>query len=58
MVHAIKKQASYNNNANKIIEQAVKAISAIKNLNFLIDLAMVTNNTKPVSEEPNTLNKS
>ena len=31
--------------------------SAIKNLNFLLDLAMVSNDTKPVPEEPKTFNE-
>ena len=32
--------------------------SAIKNLNFLIDLAMMTTDTKPVPEEPKTFTKA
>ena len=40
-VHAMKKlQALYNNDANKIIKQATKEKSTIKNLNFFIDLAI------------------
>ena len=53
-----KLQASYNEDANKIVEKSTKGKSAIKNLNFLIDLAMVTNNTKPVPEEIKTINKA
>ena len=51
-------QASYNNDANHIDEHATKEKSAIKNSNFLINLAMVTSNTKPVSEKLKTLNKA
>ena len=40
-----KLQTFYNEDANKIIKQATNEESAIENLNFLIDLAMVTNNT-------------
>ena len=53
-----KLQASFNDNANKIIKQATKEKDAIKNLNVLIDLAIVTTDTKPVPEEPKTLNKA
>ena len=59
VVQAMKKlQASYNDNASKIIEQATKEKSAIKNSNFLINLAMVTGNTKPVPEEPKTFTEA
>ena len=51
-------QALYNNNANKIAEQAMKEESAIHNLNFIIDLAMVTNEIKPLPEEPKTFNEA
>ena len=37
VVQAMKKQASYNDDANKIIKQATHQKSAIKNLNFLIE---------------------
>ena len=37
-----KLQALYNEDANKIIKEATQNKNAIKNLNFLIDLAMVT----------------
>ena len=42
----------------KIVEQAMKEKSAIKNLNFLINLAMVTNNTRPLPEDPKTFNEA
>ena len=45
-------QDSYHDDANKIIKQAAQEKSAIENFNFLIDLAMVTNDTKPVHEDP------
>ena len=55
MVQAIKKlQALCKDDANKIIKQAAKEKS-IENLNFLIDLAMGTKDTKLVPEEPKTL---
>ena len=53
-----KLQASYNDNANEIIEQAMNEKSAIEYLNFLIDLSVVTTNTKPVHEEPKTFDKA
>ena len=52
-----KLQASYNDNANKIIEQATKK-GAIKELNFLINLSMVNTDTKLVPEEPKTFAKA
>ena len=59
MVRAMKKlQSSYNNGVNKIVEQAMKEKSAIKNLNFLINLTMMTIINKPVPEEPITFNKA
>ena len=39
-----KLQASYNDDANKIIKEAMEEM-VVQNLNFLIDLAMVTFNT-------------
>ena len=51
-------QALYNNNANNIIKWAMKEKSAMENLNFLIDLIMVTNDTKSVPEEHKTFNKA
>ena len=53
-----KLQASYNNNANKIVKQAKQEKGVIKNLNFLINLAMATSNTKPVPEEPKNFTKA
>ena len=53
-----KLQASYNDNANKIVKQAMNENRAIKNLNFLINLSLVTTNTKPVPEEPKTFTKA
>ena len=47
-----KLQSLYNDDANKIIDQATWEKSAVNNLNFLINLAMVTNNTKTFPEEP------
>ena len=44
-------QALYHDDSNKIGEQAMQEKNAIKNLNLLINLAMVTNDTKPVPEE-------
>ena len=59
VVQAMKKlQALYNVNVNKIVKQGTKEKSAIENLNFLIDLAMVTTDTKPVTEEPKTFVKA
>ena len=45
-------QALHNDNANKIVEQATQEKNAMVHLNFLIDLAMVTTDAKPVPEEP------
>ena len=53
-----KLQASYNEDANKIIKEATQDKNAIKNLNFLIDLTMVTSDTKPIPEEPMTFAKA
>ena len=53
-----KLQAAYNNDANKIVKQAMKERSAIKTKNFLINLAIVTNNTKPAPEQCKTFNKA
>ena len=52
VVWAMKKlQASYNDNANKIIKQSVKEKDAIKNLNLLMNIDMVANKTKLTPEE-------
>ena len=53
-----KLQALYSNNANKILEQTKQEKSAIKKLNFLIDLAMVSNYIKPILDEPQMFNKA
>ena len=53
-----KLQASYNDDVNKIVDQALKEKSAIENLNFLINLAVVMNDTKPVPKELKTFNKA
>ena len=50
-----KLKASYNYNANKIIKDATQ-IKVSENLNFLIDLALVTTKTMPVPEEPASFN--
>ena len=58
VAQAMKKlQASYNDDANKIIKEAMQD-KVIENLNFLINLAMVTTDTMPVLEEPMTLNEA
>ena len=51
-------QALYNDDANKIIEQATNEKSVIKNLNILIYLSMVNTNTEFVPEEPKTFTES
>ena len=53
-----KHQALYNDDANKSIEQAMQMKNAIKNLNFLIDLSMATNDTKSTPKEPQTFHKA
>ena len=52
-----KLQASYNEDTTKIIKEATHD-KAIKNLNSLINLAMVTIDTMPVPEEPKTFVKA
>ena len=52
-----KKQALYNEDANKVIKEATQD-KTVKNLNFLIDLAMVTTDIIPVPEEPMTFAKA
>ena len=46
-----KLQALYNDDANITIKEATQ-VKVTKNLNFLINLAMVTINTMPVPEQP------
>ena len=53
-----KLQASYNDDSKKIVEQAMQKKGAIKNFNFLIDLAMVSNDIKSTLEKPQMFNKS
>ena len=58
VVRVIKKfQASYNNDAHKIIKEATQDKVA-KNLHFLIHLAMVTTDTMPVPEIPISFNEA
>ena len=53
LVLAMKKlQASYNNNANKIVKQAAQEKNTNKNSIFLIDLAIVASDNKPSLDEP------
>ena len=59
VVCAIKKlQTSYNDNADTIVKQAVQEKSAIKNSNFLIDVAMVSYDTKQTLKESQMFNKA
>ena len=44
-----KLQALYNDDAKKIIKEAMQD-NVVENLNFLINLAMVTTDTMPVLE--------
>ena len=53
-----KLQALYNDDANKIVKQAMREKSTIKNSNSLMTLFMVTNNTKPLPHEPQAFNKT
>ena len=56
-----KLQASYNDDANKIVKEAAQEKSAKENLIFLIDLAtifMLAMETKPTKHEPQTFNKA
>ena len=46
-----KLQASYNDETKKLIKEATQE-KANENLNFLIDLAMVTKDTMPIPEKP------
>ena len=48
-------QALYNEDSNKLVEQAEQERATRGNLSFLIDLAtiaMVTEDTKPIDDEP------
>ena len=53
-----KLQASYNDDANKIVEQYTKEKGAIENLSFVVDLAMVSSNIKATLDEPQMFNKA
>ena len=58
LIPAMKKlQASYNDDANKIIKEGTN-VKTTKNLNFLIDLAMITTKSVPVPEEPTSFNEA
>ena len=58
MIRAIKKlQASYNDDANKIIEEG-NHVKTTQNLNFLINLAMVTTESVSIPEEPASFNEA
>ena len=58
VIQAMKKlQALYNNDTNKIIKEAMQ-VKVSKNLNFLIDLAMVITNTMQVPEELVSFNEA
>ena len=57
VVGAVKKlQALYRYDANKIIKQATEEKGTIENLDFLINLSMVSNNVKPKLDEPQMSN--
>ena len=59
VVCAMKKlQAPYNNDAKKIIEEAAQEQNEKENLIFLINLAMVASNTKPIKDEPWMFNEA
>ena len=53
-----KLQALYNDDDHKIVKQAMNEKSAIKNLNFLINLSIVSTDTEPVPEEPKTFTQA
>ena len=58
LIRAMKKlQASYNEDATKIIEEGTN-VKTTENLNFLIDLAMITTKSLPVPEEPTSFNEA
>ena len=52
-----KLQVLYNDDTNKIIQEAT-GVKVSENLNFLIDLAMVTTKTMPVPEEWTSFNEA
>ena len=49
--------ASYKKHTNKTVKQTMKEKRDIENLNFLINLAMVTRDTKLLPKEPKTSTK-
>ena len=53
-----KLQASYNNDANEIVEQAMQEKGTIKKINFLIYLAMMSKYIKPTLDEPQMFNEA
>ena len=53
-----KLKTSYNNDGNKIVKKATQDKIANKNLNFLVDLAMVASNTKPTEDKPQMFNEA
>ena len=58
VVRVMKKlQASYNDDANKIIKEATQD-KAVENLNFLVDLSMVITDIMSAPEEPATFNEA
>ena len=58
VIQAVKKlQAFYNGNADKIVKDTTQ-VKVSENLNFLIELAMVTTKTMLVPEEPASFNKA
>ena len=59
VVLAIKKlQVLHKNDASKIIKDAAQEKSAKDNLIFLIDLAIVAGDTKPIKDEPQIFNEA
>ena len=58
LIQAMKKlQALFNDDANKIIEESID-VKTSENLNFFIDLAMITTESVSVPEEPTSFNKA
>ena len=55
LIQAIKIQASHNDDANKILKEGT-SVKTTKNLNFLIDFAMITIESVSVPEEPTSFN--
>ena len=58
LIWAMKKiQALYNDDANKIIKEGTH-VKTTKNLNFLVDLAMITTESVSVPGEPTSFNEA